>query len=420
MTQSGDWNLLFSDDFDGTSLDTDKWTTCYWWDEGGCTNLGNDELEWYQPDDVLVSDGTLKLRAQERTTRTTDGEIYHYTSGMITTGRNTNDTSLPAKFTFQFGYAEMRARIPSGQGLWPAFWLLPATHDSKPEIDVMEIKGQETDTIHMHFHYLTDDGEHIDSGDDWTGPDFSADWHTFAVSWQPDGITWYVDGIARRSYTDTAHVPAEQMYLIANLAIGGEWPGPPDASTPFPSYYEIDYVRVWKRSSQVYLTPTADTFVEDTYPSTNFGSSSSLYVDANPIKVSYLKFDSTFLAGRSITSAKLRVKTTSDTGAGSSNRQDVKLVNDAAWNEDTLTFLDKPVVSSSVLGSISNALPDTTYEIPLDISLLQPEIGGLFSLALDSTGHDGFYFYSKENISDNPQLIVTVLYYRCMLPLILK
>jgi beta-glucanase (GH16 family) len=420
MGQSDDWNLLFSDDFDGTSLDTSKWTTCYWWDNDGCTNASNNELEWYQPDDVLVSNGTLKLRAQKRTINASDGNTYEYTSGMITSGRDTWERLLPARFAFQYGYAEIRAKAPSGKGLWPAFWMLPDDHNSKPEIDAMEIIGQEPNTIEMHVHYLRSDGSVASSGSSWTGPDFSADWHTFAVDWQPEAIIWYVDGIERWRYTDTLTIPAEPLYLLVNLAVGGDYAGAPDSSTPFPSYYEIDYVRVWSKKSYAHLTPIADAFVESTHPSTNYGSSSSLQADGNPIKISYLKFDSTSLTQETITSAKLRITTTSDPSAGSSSSQNVKLVDDTTWDEGTVTYSDRPSVSSVVIGSISGTSPGTTYEIPLDTSLLQPEVGRVFSLAIDSAGDDGLYFHSKENPSGYPQLIVTIRYYRSLLPLTLK
>ena len=324
--QSGEWDLLFSDDFDGSALDTNKWTTCYWWDDDGCTIISNNELEWYQPDDVLVSNGTLKLRAQERTIEAANGETYDYTSGMISSGRKTSDTSLPPGFSFQYGYAEIRAKIPAGQGLWPAFWLLPASHNSKPEIDVLEILGHEPNTIHMYFHYPIDEEESDSTGESWTGPDFSAGWHTFAVDWHPDAITWYVDGVERRRYSEITHIPATPMYLLANLAVGGDWPGEPDSSTPFPSYYEIDYMRVWQRADQTYLTSVADTSVDSSSPSGNFGSDDTLYVDGSPAKITYLKFDTTALAGKFIASATLRIKTTTDSGSDSTYTQTVKLV----------------------------------------------------------------------------------------------
>ena len=239
--------LLFSEDFNGTSLDTDKWTTCYPWDYEGCTNASNQELEWYLPDNILVEDGMLRLRAQKQTFVATDGNTYHYTSGMVTTGPSNWSTLEPPKFSFQNGYVEIRARIPKGQGLWPAFWLIPVDPDSRAELDVMEMTGDQPNIQLMSVHYVTPQGRERLSNRTWSGPDFSADWHTFSVDWQPTAIIWYVDGVERWRETEIARIPAEPMFLIGNLAVGGYHPGPPDGSTPFPSYLEIDYVRVWNR-----------------------------------------------------------------------------------------------------------------------------------------------------------------------------
>ena len=241
-----EWSLVFSDDFTGTELDESKWTRCYWWDWEGCTNEGNNNLQWYQPDDVYVSDGTLKLRAQIRDAEGTNEQSYKYTSGMVTTGRGSSDLNESPRFAFQYGYAEMRAKVPAGKGLWPAFWLLPITHESKPEIDVMEILGDTPHITRMHYHYLDENGRRTSPGHDWIGPNFAGDWHTYAVSWQPDAIIWYVDNIERWRYTNESTISAEPMYLILNLAVGGNWPGAPNDDTPFPSIYEIDYVRVWQ------------------------------------------------------------------------------------------------------------------------------------------------------------------------------
>jgi beta-glucanase (GH16 family) len=246
--QTGDWSLIFSDDFNGAALNTQKWHTCYWWDRRGCTIITNDELEWYQPDNVSLKNGALRLRAQQQQIDASNGNTYDYTSGMISSGRATSNTSRPAKFTFVYGYAEIRAKVPKGKGLWPAFWLLPADHDSRPEIDVMEIIGDEPHVVHLRFHYRAA-GDEGDVGESWSGPDFSADWHTFAINWQPEALVWYVDGVERWRYDDKAHIPSVPMYLLANLAVGGDWPGPPDAATQFPSDYLIDYVRVWKKGS---------------------------------------------------------------------------------------------------------------------------------------------------------------------------
>ncbi len=237
--------LLFSDDFDGAALDATKWTTCYWWGQDGCTLASNGELEWYQPDDVLIGNGVASLRARKRTVKAADGQTYRYTSGLITTGRTGEDKSVPPRFSFQYGYAEIRAKAPKGQGLWPAFWLAAADQNPLPEIDVVEIIGRKFPAMEMVLHYPAADGSWRSASRSWVGPDWSADWHTFGLDWRPDALTWYVDGVERFRYKTTANIPTEPMVLIANLAVGGTWPGAPDATTPFPSFYHIDYVKVW-------------------------------------------------------------------------------------------------------------------------------------------------------------------------------
>jgi len=238
--------IIFHDDFSGSELDLEKWHTCYWWDYEGCTNAGNDELEWYMPNNVVVNDGKLELWARRENIKASDGNTYKYSSGMVTTGRSGYETSLPLRFSFTYGYAEMRAKIPIGQGLWPAFWLLPVDHTSIPEIDVMEMFGQEPNQVHMNYHYSIEEGERYNVGETWIGEDLSQDWHTYAVDWQRDKIIWYVDGVERWRFDDQAFISDTYMYMIVNLAVGGNYPGNPDETSPFPSVFEVDYVRVWK------------------------------------------------------------------------------------------------------------------------------------------------------------------------------
>lgn len=428
-------NLVYSDEFNGSAIDTNKWTTCFWWDNNGCTIVTNHELEWYQPGNVLVSDGTLKLQARKSSPiQATNGHTYNYTSGIITTGPKTWDTGNSPKFTFTYGYVEFRAKVPRGVGLWPTLWLLPATMNSLPEIDIMEILGNDPTTMHMHFHYQKN-GQEADDGVSWVGPDFSTDWHTYAVDWEPNAIIWYVDGVERRRFTDTAYIPKEPMYLLANLAVGGDWPGSPNAQTAFPSNLEIDYLRVWQNNGQAptttpppatptptpaptptttpvspvngAFTPIADSAVDGSAPATNFGSSNTLNVDGDPTKVSYLKFDTRSLAGKTITAAKLRIRTTTDSSAGSTDHQAVKLVEDSSWSESGLTFNNRPALSSTSLGSLTRTVPNSSYEITLNPALLQAKIGTVFTLALDSAEGDGLYFYSRENTTSSPQLIIT-------------
>lgn len=245
LGQTGEWNLIFHDEFNGDTLDTSKWTTCYWWDNQGCTNEGNNNLNWYQPDNVFLKDGKLILRAKEEKVTSPDGKQYAYTSGMVTTGRDSSALSDEPRATFQYVYVEMKAKVPLGQGLWPAFWLLPADHESRPEIDVMEMLGDDPYSVHMNFHYLDKYGDENSAGYTWMSPEPLTGWHVFAHDWQPGALTWYIDGVKHSHLED--YIPDEPMYLLANLAVGGDWPGSPDSSTPFPSKFEIDYIRVWAR-----------------------------------------------------------------------------------------------------------------------------------------------------------------------------
>jgi beta-glucanase (GH16 family) len=241
-SQSSPWRsqLVFRDEFNGAALDKASWHTCFWWHASTCSIETNRELELYNPADVSVGGGALRLRAQRRELTAWNGAVYHYTSGMVMSGARKR-----RGFKFTYGYAEARLRVPKGNGLWPALWLLPADGGSRPEIDVMEILGDSTRVQHMHFHYVGPDGRRADSGAAWAGPDFAAGWHTFGIEWVADEIVWYVDRVPRWRFTDSRVIPDEPMYLVANLAVGGDWPGVPDATTPFPSNYLVDYVRVW-------------------------------------------------------------------------------------------------------------------------------------------------------------------------------
>ncbi len=242
------WQVVFHDEFEGEELDSNLWTTCFWWDDGGCTNLSTNEQQWYLPEQVTVDDGALHLTANLGPAVGFEQRIFPYVSGMISSGRPTNDESVDPGFAFQFGYVEMRARIPEGNGLWPAFWMLPVTHDSKPEIDILEFLGQEPDQFRSHIHWRDEEGESRSEGDQWRSSNFSDDWHTFGIEWSADAVIWFVDGRQVWSYNDADHLPVEPMYLIANLAVGGDYAGPTNG-TAFPSEFAIDYIRVWQEAN---------------------------------------------------------------------------------------------------------------------------------------------------------------------------
>jgi beta-glucanase (GH16 family) len=234
-------SLLFGDEFDGPVLDAGRWQTCSWWAETTCSIETNHELELYTPENVSVADGVLTLQARPETRTGWNDRGYDYTSGMISTGGRSGGTA--PGFTFTYGYMEARVRVPSGRGLWPAFWTLPADYSWPPEIDVMEMVGDEPGVTHMQYHYLDDAGVHQGPGSSWSGPDFSAGWHTFGVDWEAGALGWYVDGVER--WRLTGAVSDQPSYLVLDLAIGGDRPGPPDGSTSFPADFLVDYVRVW-------------------------------------------------------------------------------------------------------------------------------------------------------------------------------
>ncbi|HEY3899184.1 MAG TPA: glycoside hydrolase family 16 protein [Chthoniobacter sp.] len=223
------YKLAWGDEFDGSALDATKWQTNY---APKVHPLGtNEELQAYAPENVIVRDGKLVLRA-ERAKR--DGMAF--TSGMV---------SSHDKFSQRYGWFETRAKLPAGKGFWPAFWLLPQSRQWPPEIDIVEHKGSLLTHVWLTVHRPQPNTWRPKSdGVEWTGPDFTADFHTFAVDWRPDRVVWYVDGLERHRWSGVADFGP--MYVLLNLAVGGQWDGAPDAQTPFPAEMQVDYVRVYQ------------------------------------------------------------------------------------------------------------------------------------------------------------------------------
>ena len=225
------WKLTFQDDFDGTSLDLQKWNPNDPWGRAR-----NKELQAYVTNAFEVKDGTLRINAQTGDA-VYDGKERAYTSGMMTTYR---------KFAQQYGRFEIRCRVPKGKGLWPAFWLLPDPLGWPPEIDVLETLGHEPNKAYFTQHFRDEQRQRKSDGGSWTGPDFTAGFHEFAVEWSPDRIVWFVDGVER--FRSEKSIPKARMYMLVNLAVGGGWPGSPDDTTQFPSALEVDWVRVYAKA----------------------------------------------------------------------------------------------------------------------------------------------------------------------------
>lgn len=219
--------LTFSDEFDGAALDTKKWIDSY---PNGKRTHANHEQQYYATNGYVVRDGKLSLIARHEA-----AGGMPYTSGMI---------ASYGKFEQKYGKFEIRAKFPKGRGLWPAFWLLPVSNAWPPEIDILEILGHDTECVYFTNHWRAASGSVPNQQGKLRGMDFSKDFHTFTLVWKPDVLIWSVDGVEQ--FRTTEHVPQEPMYVIANLAVGGDWPGFPDEKTPFPSQMDIDYIRVWR------------------------------------------------------------------------------------------------------------------------------------------------------------------------------
>uniref|UniRef100_A0AC34RGJ6 GH16 domain-containing protein n=1 Tax=Panagrolaimus sp. JU765 TaxID=591449 RepID=A0AC34RGJ6_9BILA len=230
--------LAWSDEFNGDSIDRNKWN----FDMGTNNNgWGNNEPQCYtdRPQNAYVSNGCLVIQALR--------ENYggcSYTSARLKT---------QGKFSVKYGKFEMRAKLPSGQGMWPAFWLLgdnigQVGWPACGEIDIMEFIGKDPKNVHGATH-----GSGFDTCNSYYNGNGFSDWHTYAANWQPypDRIEFSVDGNIYKTVTpaDThGHWPFndQNMFIILNLATGGNWPGYPDGSTQFPQQFVIDYVRVYE------------------------------------------------------------------------------------------------------------------------------------------------------------------------------
>ncbi|MCA9759066.1 MAG: family 16 glycosylhydrolase [Candidatus Eisenbacteria bacterium] len=249
LARAQEYQLVWADDFDGTEVDTEKWE----FQTGtGCPDLcgwGNNELQNYRPENATVAGGFLTIQARNET-----GEGY--TSARLRT-RYLGD--------WTYGRLEMRAKLPIGQGLWPAFWMLPTdevygTWAASGEIDIMEAVGQEPSRVIGTLHYggTWPDNTYTTNSYDLPSGTFHDDFHEFALEWEPCEIRWYVDGEVYATqdswYSTGGPFPApfdERFHVLLNLAVGGNLPGPPDQTTVFPQDFVIDYVRVYRPAPDV-------------------------------------------------------------------------------------------------------------------------------------------------------------------------
>ncbi len=249
-----EYELVFEDEFNGTSLDPSKWKSRYWWGDDVIINYEEqhyvDILEnpnfGFNP---LSFDGDALIISSIRTPPhlLEKANNQPYLSGVI----SSHDT-----FSFTYGYVEARAQLSYGQGLWYAFWLMNSYYDKdKPEIDIIESIGHEQDVVYHTYHFFDEQDNRVTTDAYPTpGIDYTTDYHTFGVEWMPGVLIYYVDRIERHRIVDPK-VSQEEMYILANTALGGWWPDSPDYTTPFPTTFKIDYIRVYQKPGLLQADP---------------------------------------------------------------------------------------------------------------------------------------------------------------------
>jgi beta-glucanase (GH16 family) len=230
------YTLAWADEFDGASVNTNDWTF-----ETGASGWGNQELQNYtNGGNASVTNGKLIIEARQ------EGAAYTSTR-MITKGKR----------FFKYGRIDIRAKLPEGQGIWPALWMLGESISTVGwpacgEIDIMELVGHQAGTVHGTGHWSNANGDHAQFGQSKTlsgGSKFSEEYHVFSIIWTSQSIKWYVDDVL---YNTLSITPADlsefqqEHFFIFNVAVGGTWPGNPDATTVFPQRMIVDYVRVFQ------------------------------------------------------------------------------------------------------------------------------------------------------------------------------
>jgi beta-glucanase (GH16 family) len=249
MIDNPRWTLIWSDEFDGDEINTDKWR----FDLGNRNGWGNAELQYYtEGKNVELADGVLIIEARKEDMSEAD-RVYNYTSSRLKT---------ESRFSVQYGRIEARIKFPYGKGLWSAFWMLGDNfrYVGWPmcgEIDIVEFLGHDRWTVYGTIHGPGYSSSRGISGefrkDQGQLPSFTEDFHTFGIIWNEEEIVWYVNDSIYHRVTraaledkDNLWVFDREFFIILNLAVGGYWPGYPDLGTPFPAEMHVDYVRVYQ------------------------------------------------------------------------------------------------------------------------------------------------------------------------------
>ncbi len=257
IAQYAGYTLIWNDEFNSSEIDASKWVyeTGDGTDFGLPVGWGNAELQIYTTDEANSSIKTDDGNSVLAITAIESGGAY--TSAKMTT----NGT-----FGARFGRIETRAKLPEGKGIWPAFWTLGTNRSEIDwpgcgEIDIFEMLGDNTSKIYSTVHYVEGSANNTSKGENQgsqvlSSGTFSEDYHLFRLDWTPESMSFYVDGILTNQVTIEEDMKEflREHYLILNVAVGGFWPGNPDASTVFPQEMLIDFVRVYSKDD---LNPPA-------------------------------------------------------------------------------------------------------------------------------------------------------------------
>ncbi|WP_172369631.1 glycoside hydrolase family 16 protein [Sporosarcina jiandibaonis] len=224
-----EWTLVWNDEFrDESSLL--NWNLQDW------PSDKNGEWQYYSPANINVYNDMLRIESRKERYKGRD-----YTSGAVTTERI---------FEFTYGQIEIKAKIPKGKGVFPAFWLVNSNEINwLPEIDIMENLGQYPNELHHVVHWENSSGEKKRDYFKYTSEyiDFSEDFHIYGLLWEEDKIVWLVDG--ETVYETEAFSPNSPLFIYLNTAIGGFWPGEPDPLDDYPKEMLVDYVRVFQKKN---------------------------------------------------------------------------------------------------------------------------------------------------------------------------
>lgn len=235
-------NLVWSEEFNGSQLNTNDWN----YDVGdGCPNCGwgNNELEYYTAgDNLYFSSGKMIIEARKEAK---GGKNY----------TSTRLTSL-GKLSFKFGRIDVRAKLPKGQGIWPAFWMMGETFPTLGwptcgEIDIMEFLGQDVTKVYSAIHFKAGTGSRNITKSFSSSSPLPEEFHVFSLVWAQDSFKTLIDDkvIGEFKLSDLAGATYpfnDKFYFLINMAVGGNWPGAPNASTYFPQWYYVDYIRVFQ------------------------------------------------------------------------------------------------------------------------------------------------------------------------------